>query len=436
MKPHPPPPVGRLRYWVLFVLFITTAVNYADRSTLSIAGPAIASDLQLDPAAMGYLFSAFGWAYVLAQLPGGWLLDRFGSRKVYVTALLAWAVFAALQAGVWVLGATAAVVALFILRFCVGLMEAPCLPANSRVVAAWFPSNERGTASAVFNSGQYFSVVLFAPVLGWIVHRFGWHWVFLAVSAIVFLLAYICHRTLYQPKQHPALSSEELAYIERGGGLASMDQKHTPSQWSYLGQLLRNRMLLGIYLGQFGVNAITYFFVTWFPVYLVKVHGMSILKAGFIAPIPSVCGFLGGVLGGVVSDKLLKSGHSLTFSRKLPLVIGMLVSMSILICNFVDTSWIIVALMALAYFGKAFGALGWAIVSDTSPKEAVGLAGSLFNCIGNTAAITTPIFIGYIVKGTGSFNGALIFVSANALLTILSYLLIVGKIKRMELVKK
>jgi ACS family glucarate transporter-like MFS transporter len=435
MQPRPLPRIGYLRYGILLVLFVTTAVNYADRSTLSIAGPALASDFHLDAAELGYLLSAFGWAYTLAQLPGGWLLDRFGSRRVYLISLVAWAIATGLHSTVGLLGAGAAVVVLFILRFCVGLAEAPCFPANSRIVSAWFPTHERGTASAVFNAAQYFSVMLFSPILGWIVFRLGWHWVFACIAGAVLVLAAVGTRMLRSPKNHPALSREELAYIERGGGLATMDDHPTrsASQMRYLRPLLTNRMLVGIYLGQFGLNAVTYFFVTWFPIYLVKSHGMSILQAGFVAPIPAACGFIGGVLGGMFSDRLLRRGYSLTYSRKLPLVIGMLLSLSMIACNYIQTEWLVIAIMALAYFGKAFGALGWAIVADTAPKEAVGLTGGLFNCIGSIASITTPIFIGQIVKATGSFNGALLFVAANAALTIVCYLVVVGEIKRVEL---
>ncbi|WP_420824086.1 MFS transporter [Telmatospirillum siberiense] len=424
------------------MLFILTSVNYADRATLSIAGPAAAKDLGLDAISMGYIFSAFGWAYVIGQLPGGWLLDRFGSKRVYVTSLFIWSFFTCLQGGVWVLGATAAVIALFALRFLVGLAEAPCFPANSRVVSAWFPTKERGTASAIFNSAQYFATVLFAPLMGWITHQFGWPWVFVVMGGLGIVLAFVWSRTLHNPKDHPRMGQAELDLIEEGGALVNMDQPKAKTadddkglQWSYVRQLLGNRMLLGVYLGQYGLNAVTYFFLTWFPVYLVQARGMSILKAGFVASIPAVCGFAGGVLGGVVSDRLLRRGHSLTFARKAPLVVGMLMSTTMVAANYISTEWLIVAVMALAYFGKGFGALGWAVVSDTSPKEAVGLAGGMFNFIGSISAITTPIFIGYIVQGTGSFNGALVFVGANALLTVLSYLVIVGDIKRMELVK-
>jgi D-galactonate transporter len=432
---------GHLRYFILLMLFVLTALNYADRATISIAGPAVAKELGLDAVTMGYIFSAFGWAYVIGQLPGGWLLDRFGSKKVYIASLFIWSVFTTLQGGIWMLGATAAIATLFVLRFCVGLAESPCFPANSRIVSAWFPTKERGTASAVFNSAQYFATVVFAPLMGWITHMFGWHWVFLVMGCLVVVMATVWLKTLFNPKDHPWMSPGELDYIEQGGALVNMDQGKTPgkvngaTQWSHVRQLLSNRMLLGIYLGQYGLNAVTYFFLTWFPVYLVQARGMSILKAGFIASIPAICGFIGGISGGVVSDRLLKRGHSLTFSRKAPLVVGMLMSTTMVACNYLDNEWLVVAVMALAFFGKGFGALGWAVVSDTSPKDAVGLAGGLFNFIGSISAITTPIAIGYIVHGTGSFNGALVFVGANALLTTLSYLVVVGEIKRMELVK-
>ena len=144
---------------------------------------------------------------------------------------------------------------------------------------------------------------------------------------------------------------------------------------------------------------------------------------------------VGGVLGGVISDALLRRGYSLTVARKTPIVVGMLLSTSMIACNYVDTSVVVVAIMSLAFFGKGVGALGWAVVSDTSPREISGLSGAVFNTFGNTAAITTPIVIGYLVGGTGSFNAALVFVAANALVAVGCYLLVVGEIKRFELAK-
>jgi ACS family glucarate transporter-like MFS transporter len=192
-------------------------------------------------------------------------------------------------------------------------------------------------------------------------------------------------------------------------------------------------MLLGVYIGQYCITTITYFFLTWFPVYLVEQRGMSILKAGMAASLPAICGFFGGVLGGLFSDRLLKRGYSLTAARKIPIVMGLLLSTSMVLCNYVDAGSLVVGIMALAFFGKGIGSLGWAVVADTSPKQIAGLSGGLFNTFGNTAAITTPIVIGYIVQWTHSFNGALVFVAANALTAIVSYLFVVGEIRRVEL---
>lgn len=435
----------RKRFAVLAMLFVVTTINYADRATLSIAGPALSKELGIDAVTMGYIFSAFGWSYVIAQLPGGWLLDRFGSKAVYAVSILLWSLFTLLQGGITFLTATVgtAVVTLFALRFLVGAAEAPSFPANGRIVASWFPANERGTASAIFNSAQYFATVLFAPLMGWITHSYGWPAVFVVMGVLGVALSLVWLKTVFTPKTHPGVNQAELDYIAAGGALVHMDQPGTQSQsfapqaprLRYIRQLLSNRMLMGVYVGQYCITTLTYFFLTWFPVYLVKERGMSILNAGFVAALPAICGFAGGVLGGLISDGLLRGGKSLTVARKTPIVIGMLLSTSMIVCNYVDSAAVVVAIMSLAFFGKGLGALGWAVVSDTSPKEISGLSGALFNTFGNTAGITTPIVIGYLIKGTGSFSAALVFVAANALIAVCCYLFVVGEIRRFELRK-
>jgi ACS family glucarate transporter-like MFS transporter len=251
-------------------------------------------------------------------------------------------------------------------------------------------------------------------------------------------MAFIWLKTVYGPKDHPRANAAELAYIEAGGALVDLESKDKAAAttkldtWSCIKQLLGNRMLLGVYIGQYCINTLTYFFLTWFPVYLVQERHMTILKAGFVAALPAVAGFLGGVLGGVISDRLIKAGKSQSVARKTPIVCGMMLSTTMIVCNYVEADWLVISVMSLAFFGKGIGALGWAVVADTSPKEAGGMSGALFNTFGNTAGITTPIVIGYILETTGSFAGALVFVGANALVTILCYLLMVGEIKRFE----
>ncbi|QCP47993.1 MFS transporter [Trinickia violacea] len=433
-----------VRYGVLLMLFIVTTLNYADRATLSITGSVIRKEFGVDAVQMGYIFSAFGWAYVLAQLPSGWLLDRFGARRVYAASIFFWSVFTLLQSAIGIAGSAAATVAaLFVLRFAVGLAEAPAFPANGKLVATWFPTAERGTASAIFNSAQYFAAVIFTPLMAWLTHAFGWRQVYLVMGAAGIALAMVWLKFVRSPADHPRISQAELDLIEQGGGVVRAAGKSagptavgstaSVASWQILKELLANRMLLGVYLGQYCITVLTYFFLTWFPLYLVQARHMSILQAGFVASIPAICGFTGGVLGGVLSDWLIKRGCSLTVARKVPIVGGMLLSVCIIGCNYVSADWVVVALMALAFFGKGIGALGWAVVADTAPKQAIGLSGAIFNTFGNTAGIVTPIAIGYIVSASGSFEGALIFVAAHALLAVFSYLVIVKDIKRVQL---
>jgi ACS family glucarate transporter-like MFS transporter len=434
-------PGTRTRWFILAILFAITTINYADRATISIAGPEIKKAFGLSAVEMGFVFSAFAWSYVIAQLPGGWLLDRFGSKVTYFFSIFLWSVFTVLTGTVGFIAGGSAVMMLFLLRLVVGAAEAPSFPGNSRITSAWFPAQERGLAAAIFNSAQYFATVLFAPIMGWLVHSYGWQSVFYVMGALGIIMSGVWLKTIYSPKDHPSVSASELKYIQEGGALVDLDgarpaaKANDVNSLAVIKELLSNRMLLGVYIGQYAITTLTYFFLTWFPVYLVKERHMTILKAGFVAALPAIAGFLGGIVGGWISDRLAKSGYSLSVSRKVPIVAGMLMSMSMIACNYIEADMLVVAVMSLAFFGKGVGALGWAVVSDTSPKEAGGLSGGLFNTFGNTAGITTPIVIGFIVQGTGSFNGALAYVAANAALAIFCYLFIVGDIKRVSLTK-
>jgi ACS family glucarate transporter-like MFS transporter len=250
---------------------------------------------------------------------------------------------------------------------------------------------------------------------------------------LVFGLAW--NRLVYEPADHPLANAAEVDHIRRGGGLVDLDRGATsaPARPGLLTALLGQRMLIGIFLGQYCINVLTWFFLTWFPIYLVKDRGMSILQVGFVATLPALCGFVGGILGGWCSDQLLRKGVNLSAARKIPIVAGLLLSTIIVGCNYVDTQWAVIALMSLAFFGKGVGALGWAVMADVAPREATGLAGGLFNTCGNLAGIVTPIVIGYILKQTGSFEGALVYVGAHALLAIVCFVAIVGEIRRIEL---
>ncbi|WP_072687296.1 MFS transporter [Rhodococcus marinonascens] len=429
---------GKVRFTILAMIFAVTVINYADRATISIAGDAIQEEFGISSVTLGYIFSAFGWSYLIGQIPGGWLLDRYGSKKVYGWALVTWSSFTVMQGFLGSFSMGTAVGLLFLLRFLVGLSEAPAFPGNSRIVAAWFPTKERGTAAAIFNSAQYFSTVIFAPIMGWLVTAWGWEHVFTVVGGIGIALGLVWMKVVYSPRRHPRLKKPEFEYIQAGGALVDMDEpgekKNVGSdQLRYVKLLLTNRMMLGVFVGQFFITTITWFFLTWFPVYLVQERGMTILQAGFIAVLPAICGFVGGISGGVISDALMRHGWSQTKARKTPIITGLLLAAVIIGCNYVDASWLVITLMCVSFFGKGLGALGWAVMADASPKEIAGLGGGVFNTFGSVAAITTPIVIGYIVDSYGSFDLALVYVGVCAMLTVVSYVFVVGPIKRLDL---
>ena len=427
-----------VRYLIIAMLFVASSFSYGDRVALSIAGTAMQRELALDPVKLGILLSGFSWAYVAGQLPSGGLLDRFGSKRIYGISIIAWTICAFLIGFAGYAVPAMAFSTIFVLRLISGLAQSPVFPGNGRIVAAWFPTAERGTASAIFNASQYFALVMFAPVFGWLTHSHGWRSCFWFMGGFGFVLAFAWWKTIYNVTEHPLISPAEIEYIERGGGLANLDRasasrRSSPLTWNGVLQLLSERMLIGIYLGQFCITTLTYFFITWFPIYLVQARHMSVLHGGFAVALPALCGSVGGVLGGICSDSLLRHGYSLTFARKAPIIAGMLLSITMIACNFTNVQSAVMFLMSLAFFGKGFGALGWTVIADTSPRELIGLNGGLFNLFGNIAGITTPIIIGWIVQKTGSFNDALIFVGATALMAIFSYLVIVGEIKRVEI---
>ena len=426
----------RVRYLIITILFVVSCFSFADRSALSQAASSMPREMNLNAARLGYLLFAFGWAYALGQLPSGGLLDRFGSKRVYGIAIIGWSICAFLTAFAGYLAASAAFTAIFILRVLSGFFQSPVFPGNGRIVASWFPTTERGRTSAIFNSTQYFALPIFAPIFGWLIHRSGWQSCFWFLGALGCVLTLVWYTNIYRVKDHPRISQAEIEFIERGGGLVDADSSASPRRntltWATIKKLLSYRMLVGVYIGQYCIATLTWFFVTWYPLYLAQARHMSVINVGLAAAVPGLCGGFGGILGGVISDWLLHRGHSLTFSRKLPIIAGLALSIIIVACNYASSQILMILFMSISFFGKGFGALGWTVISDTSPKGMVGMNGALFNLCGNMAGISTPLVIGYIVQKTHSYDGALVFVGLIAFCAIVSYGPVVGEIKRLD----
>ncbi|WP_321947589.1 MFS transporter [Paraburkholderia sp. J10-1] len=431
----------RTRYTILAAILLLATVAYADRAILSIAGPGIAKEFGLNPIQLGYVLSAFSWAYVVGQIPGGLLLDRVGTKVMYGATLILWSLATILVGfvGKVTSDVSMALGLLFALRFALGLIEAPSFPANSRVTVMWFPKEERGFATSLFASASYFAVAIFSPFAGWLTGKFGWPAPFFALGLIGIACAGIWVRVMHEPRKHPRISPAELDRLVAGGAMIDIDSKferlsRPAVSGKALRRLLGNRMLWCSYIGQYCVIALSYFFITWFPIYLVQARGMNVMQAGLATMLPAVAGFLGGIAGGVISDALIRHGWSVSWARKTPYIVGMAVGCCIVFSAFTESNTVIVLLMTLAFFGKgaAAGAGTWAIVCDTAPREAVGLAGAIFNCIGNIGGIVTPIVFGYIVQATGGYTAGLYFVAAHCVVAALVYLVFMGRIERVN----
>jgi ACS family D-galactonate transporter-like MFS transporter len=361
------------------------------------------------------------------QIPGGWLVDRVPPRILYTLALLLWSVATV------ALGFIGSFVGLFVLRMAVGALEAPAYPINSRVVTTWFPERERATAIGFYTSGQFVGLAFLTPVLAWLQQTYGWHMVFVITGAVGIVWALAWYALYREPQEFRGANAAEVALIKEGGGLVDISSK-PKARGIDLGDLkvvLTQRKLWGIYIGQFCLNSTLWFFLTWFPTYLVKYRGMDFIKSGWLAGVPFLAAFVGVLCSGLFSDWLIRRGASVGLARKLPIIGGLLISTSIIGANWFDSTPMVIACLALAFFGNGLASITWSLVSTLAPARLLGLTGGMFNFIGNLSAIVTPVVIGLLATG-GSFAPAITYVAATALVGALCYGVLVGKVERIE----
>lgn len=423
------PSATRVRYSILAAVFVNVVINYMDRSNISVAGPLISKEFNLDSIKTGYVFSAFGLTYACFQIPGGILADRVGVKLLYCITLVIWSVATIF------LGFAVGFISLLILRIVIGAFEAPSYPMNNRIVTSWFPENERASAIAMYTSGQFIGLAFLTPLLTYIQIRTSWRGLFYITGILGVLWGITWYFFYKSPTESKAINKLELDYIEKGGGIVNRkkdEEENVGFTWENLGIVMSKRKLWGIYIGQFCLGGTLLFFLTWFPKYLIDYRKMDFIKSGFYASIPFLCAFGGVLFSGFMSDYLVKKKLSPGFARKAPIVAGLILSASIVGANYVtDPNWVIL-FMSLAFFGNGLASITWVFVSLLAPKKLLGLTGGVFNFIGNLASIFVPIIIGYLVKN-GDFSPALVFIGCLTLIGALSYILLVGKIERIPI---
>lgn len=416
----------RVRYFILALILIATIINYVDRVNISIAAPFMSKDLGIDKVQLGFIFSAFSWTYAFALLPGGYLVDLLGSRIMYGVSLVLWSGATVLQ------GFAGGFSSLFAARLGVGLMEAPAFPANTRAVTMWFPQRERGLATSIFLVGQYAATALFSGLLLWLTVTFGWRAVFYLTGGIGIAFGAAWLALYRDPLQSRRMNAAELAYIEEGGGLARNAAK-SPVTMHQVMQLFHYRQIWAVCLGKFASNSALTFFLTWFPTYLIEERKMTMIKAGIFTVLPYLGAVVGILLAGAVSDMLIRRGVSMSFARKLPLVLGSALGMSIILVNITDSNDLAIAILTLTFFAQGVSSTSWAAVSEIAPKELIAVTGGVTSFAANLTGIVTPVVIGLIVQRTGSFFWAINLVAFLSLCGTLSYSLLLGRIHRIVL---
>ncbi|MEC5216555.1 ACS family D-galactonate transporter-like MFS transporter [Actimicrobium sp. GrIS 1.19] len=411
------------RWGIGSLLGIGVLINYIDRISLSVAAPQIKDAFNLGPVELGLLFSAFFWSYALLQIPAGVILDRFGVTRVGRWGAFCWGCAATITAF------ASGFAGIFAARVLLGIAEAPGFPVSSKATGYWFPRNERGLATAIFDAAAKFSNVIGVPLVAFSVVMLGWRWGFAMTAALSFLY-FIAFFIVYRdPSQDTRLSPAEYSYIRDGG--ATVEGPSGASPMGMLGYLLRNVKVWGLTIGFCAYGYSFYLFLTWLPGYLVQTMHMSILKSAGYSAIPwAVATATDLFVGGWLIDHLISRGRDDSKVRKTVLVVGMLFGLAVFgATQTTDPVWAIFWI-SIALGGLASAApVGWSLPSLIAPKGGVGTIGGIMNFANNLMGAAAPIVTGFIVGATNSFANAFFVAGVILVIGIISFVFVLGKIE-------
>jgi MFS transporter, ACS family, glucarate transporter len=387
---------GRVRWALIFWMFIISAIAYLDRVNISIAASFIQKDFNLSNIELGYVFSAFGMGYALFQAPGGRLADRFGPRKILMLGTVWWGIFTALSASIPV-GMTALLTMLLSVRFVLGLGEAVVYPASNRLVSAWIPSQERGIANGLIFAGVGAGAGVTPPLITWILLNYGWRVSFF-VSALIGLAAGAVWYWLARdtPDQHPWSTPEEIKYIK--DGLPAPKAKGAGSiPWD----VIFSKDILAISISYFAYGYSAYIFFTWFFKYLSSVRGLDLKVSAVYSMLPFIAMAICSPLGGWISDRLTVS-HGKRIGRCGIGVVGMAgAAIFIALGTQVESA----RLASIVLAGGA-GALYlsqssfWSVTADLAGPSA-GTVSGVMNMVGQFGGVVTASLTPLVAQHLG-----------------------------------
>jgi D-galactonate transporter len=416
------------RWTMILLCCLANTINYIDRANLAVAAPIIQRDLGFDAATMGLILGGFFWTYSFMQMPFGWFADRFGARISLSLAVVWWSVFTAMTS------VARGVFSLMGCRLLLGVGEAGAYPSCAKVAANWFPRSERALASSIFDSGSRIGAALSLPLVAWLISAFSWQTSFIVTGMLGVAWAVVWIIVYRDPENHRSVTPEQLARLQAERGTKMTDGPKVP--WS---SLFRYRTIWGMMIGFFCLNFVIYFFITWFPTYLVQARGFSMKELGTLGLLPGLVAIPSGWLGGFTSDALYRRGWSLTAARKTCLVGGMLMSSVITLSVFAPNVYLALVCFAIAYGSLAFTAASiWSLPGDVAPTPAhVASIGGIQNFASNLAGIVTTTFTGVMLTITsGSFIVPLVVAGVFCVLGAGTYLFMVGEIAPLPLLPR
>jgi ACS family glucarate transporter-like MFS transporter len=398
---------GLGRIWIYVLLFTGCSINYIDRVVLSVAAQPLSAEFHLSTVQLGYLFSAFLWTYLVAVLPWGIWVDRYGTRKSTAWGMAIWSLATLATGGAW------SFAALFGSRLVMGFGESATYPAGGRTIREWMPAGERGLATVIFNCGGYFGPAVGLLGTGYLVSELGWRGGFYVAGAIglVWLLAWLAW--FRQPEQATFIGEPERQKIlaERGGPAIA-------GTAAPVSALLRCRSLWGVAIAQGCAVYTVYLFLTWLSSYLQATRGLTVLKTGMLTAVPYAVAVPGTIFIGWLSDRLLRGKAVQSGVRRNQVAVLMLCAGCMIAIRWVSDTATILALISLCLscIGSAVG-LNIALTNDLLRNAAnTGKAHGFLVTGGNLFGVIAPIATGYIIAGTGSYDSA--FVAAGVLLVV------------------
>jgi ACS family glucarate transporter-like MFS transporter len=377
-----------VRHEVLTLTTLMAVLLYLDRVCISIAAPAIGDELCLDNFQIGLVFSAFFFAYALAQVPGGWLGDRWGARGTLTACVLAWSVFTALT------GLACSLATLIVARLLFGLAQAGAYPIAARINSLWIPFDRRGLTSSIITLGGRAGAAVALPATAYLMALFGgwrpvfWYYGLLGVGwAVIFWRSF---RNL--PELHPDCNTTEVAFIARGLP-PQATSPHGAAQGFPWAAACRSLGMWMQCLTQFTTNVAWVFLITWMPTYFMQVYGLDEEETGLLTSIPLAAGMAGCLVGGVATDRLTRR-LGLKWGRSL---LGMLTKFAaaagLVGAVLAGDPYLATAALALVSFTIDTG-LGatWAYFQDAGGPY-VGTLLGWANMFGNLGAVVSPLLL-------------------------------------------